>query len=517
MAQNFLFSERQSRRKSNILANDLLEMVIVERYSELTKLPFSDRPMLQLLSREEIEDIHNASLEILENPGLEILSKRALDILKEAGGYVNYEKNRVTIPRELVKEALEKAPKTLTYGARNPENSFLLDKREVHFTTNGYAVFIRDHETGERRYSTQRDLARWAVLADYLDAVHVIWPSLNPTDVPEHMQRLSAVFTCLSNSEKHVEHFAENGREAQYEIEIAAAIAGGKEELKKNPVISAVQCPIAPLRFDKGLTDAVIEFAKAGIPVVSLSMPVSGLTGPATLAGSLVVNNAEVLGNVVLSEFAAPSAPLIYAGSPGSMDVKTGAYVEAPENALLNAALTQLARYYDLPCEISGGSSSSKLPDAQAAYDGAIGFLTTILTGPDLLCGLGGLDSANTMSPEMLIICNEIIGEALRIARGIQVNDDTLAVDVIRKVGPGGNFLAEKHTLDHLLKEHLAPKISNREPYESWKRNGSKNIVDVSREKIKEILEKHKPIALEKHVQMNIEEIMKRAEAELAK
>jgi trimethylamine--corrinoid protein Co-methyltransferase len=121
------------------------------------------------------------------------------------------------------------------------------------------------------------------------------------------------------------------------------------------------------------------------------------------------------------------------------------------------------------------------------------------------------------MSPEMLIICNEIIGEALRIARGIQVNDDTLAVDVIRKVGPGGNFLAEKHTLDHLLKEHLAPKISNREPYESWKRNGSKNIVDVSREKIKEILEKHKPIALEKHVQMNIEEIMKRAEAELAK
>jgi trimethylamine--corrinoid protein Co-methyltransferase len=313
-----------------------------------------------------------------------------------------------------------------------------------------------------------------------------------------------------------VEHYAENGREAQYEIEIAAAIAGSKEELKRKPIISAVQCPIAPLRFDKGLTDAVIEFAKAGVPVVSLSMPLTGLTGPVTIAGSLVVNNAEVLGNLVVSEFAAPSAPLIYGGSPGSIDFKTGAYVEGPENALLNAALTQLARYYDLPCEISGGSSSSKIPDAQAAYDGALSLLATILTGPDLLCGVGGLEAANTMSPEMLIIGSEIIEEALRIARGIQVDDYTLAVDVIRKVGPGGNFLAEKHTLDYLPKEHLVPRISNRESYETWRRNGSKSIVDVSREKTKEILEKHKPIALEEDVQKKIEEIMKSGQMELA-
>jgi trimethylamine--corrinoid protein Co-methyltransferase len=474
------------------------------------------RSSINLLTRNEVENIHNASLEILENPGLEILSKPALDILKEAGGNVNYEKKRATIPRDLVKKALQKAPKTPTYGARNPKNSFLLDKREIHFTTNGYAVFIRDYETGQRRYSTQGDLAQWAVLADYLDTVHVIWPSLNPADVPEHMQRLSALVTCLSNSEKHVEHYAENAREAQYEIEIAAAIAGGREQLKRKPIISAVQCPIAPLRFDKGLTDAVIEFAKAGIPVVSLSMPLTGLTGPVTIAGSLVVNNAEVLGNLVVSEFAAPSAPLIYGGSPGSIDFKTGAYVEGPENALLNAALTQLARYYDLPCEISGGSSSSKIPDAQAAYDGALSLLATILTGPDLLCGLGGLEAANTMSPEMLIIGSEITEEALRIARGIQVDDYTLAVDVIRKVGPGGNFLAEKHTLDYLSKEHLVPRISNRESYETWRRNGSKSIVDVSREKTKEILAKHKPIALEKDVQMKIEEIMKSGQMELA-
>jgi len=250
--------------------------------------------------------------------------------------------------------------------------------------------------------------------------------------------------------------------------------------------------------------------------VVALSMPITGMTGPATLAGSLVVNNAEVLGNLVISEFAAPGAPIIYAGSPGSMDFKTGSYIEAAENTLLNAALTQLARHYDLPCEISGGDTSSKLPDAQAGYDGAIGFLTTILTGPDLVCGLGGLDSANAMSPEMLIIDNEIVEDALRIARGIQVNDSTLAVDLIRKVRSGGNYLAEKHTLDNLLKEHLVPKISNRESYDAWKRNGSKSIMDVSRDKVKEILEKHKPTPLQKDTQTKIQEILKRAQKDLA-
>jgi trimethylamine--corrinoid protein Co-methyltransferase len=474
------------------------------------------RSSLNLLSKTEIESIHNATLEILENPGLEILSKRALDILKKVGANVDYEKNRATISQHLVEEALKKAPKTLKYYARNPKNDFLLDKRETHFTTDGYAVLIRDCETGERRYSTKEDLVRWTVLADYLNMVHVIWPSLTPTDVPAPMQRLSAMLTCLNNSEKHIEYFAENAREAQYEIEIATAIVGGQEELKKKPIISAVQCPIAPLRYEKGSMDAAIEFAKAGVPVVSLSMPLAGQTGPVTIAGSLVVNNAEVLGNIVISEFASPGAPVLYAGCPGSIDFKTGDYAKAPEGVLLNAALTQLARYYELPCEISGGSSSSKVPDAQAAYDRALSLLTTILTGPDILCGLGALESANTMCPEMLVIDNEIIEEALRIARGFEVNDYTLAVDVIRKVGPGGHFLAEKHTLEHLEKEHFLPEITDRLSYETWEKAGSKTVVEVAREKAKEILEKHQPTPLEKDVQRELKEMIKRAQRELA-
>ena len=470
---------------------------------------------LNLLSKTEIDDIHNATLEILENPGLKIPSKRALDILNEVGASVDYGKNLATIPQYLVREALKKTPKTLEYCARNSKNDFLLDKKDTHFTTDGYGVLIRDYETGERRSSTKEDLARWAVLADYLNTVHVIWPSLTPTDVPEPMQRLTTMLTCLKNSEKHVESFAENAREAQYEVEIAAAIVGGKEELKKKPIISAVQCPIAPLGYEKGLIDAVIEFAKAGVPVVPLAMPLAGQTGPVTIAGTLIVNNAEVLGNIVISEFASSGAPVLYAGCPGSIDFKTGAFVIAPEGDLINAALTQLAHCYDLPCEVCGGSSYSKVPDVQAAYERTIDLLTTILTGPDIIPGLGGLESANTMSPEMLVIDNEIVEEALRIARGFEVNEDTLAVDVIRKVGPGGHFLAEKHTLKYFLKEHLIPKISGRKTFEAWKEAGGKHIITVAKEKVNEILATHEPEPIPKDVQKNIAEIFVKCKKEL--
>ena len=475
------------------------------------------RSSLNLLSKTEVEDIHNATLQILENPGLRIPSKRALDILDRAGANIDYGKNRATIPGHLVEEALKRAPKTLRYCARNPKNDFLLDKKETYFTTDAYSVFITDFKTGERRRSTNEDLARWAILADYLPMVHDIWPSIVPNDVPEPMQRITAMLTCLNNSEKHVEHMALNAREAQYQIEIAAAIVGGKEALRKKPIVSSIQCPIAPLGYEKGLIEAAIEFAKAGVPVVPLAMPLAGETGPVTIAGTLVVNNAEVLGSIVISELASPGAPVLYAGCPGGIDLKTGAFVIAPEGVLINAALTMLAHYYGLPSLISGGCSDSKVPDAQAAYERTLGLVTTILTGPDIVCGLGGLEGANTMCPELLVIDNEIVEEALRIARGFEVNDDTLAVNVIRSVGPGGHFLSQKHTLDHLLKEYWIPKISNRNPYETWTKTGAKDIAQVARAKVEEILSTHKPDPIPQDIQQEISQIIKKCEKEFLK
>jgi trimethylamine--corrinoid protein Co-methyltransferase len=467
-----------------------------------------------LLSRSEVEDIHRATIEVLELTGLNVPSKMALEILDKAGANVDHEKSRVTIPEHVVKEALNKAPKTIKYCARNPKYDFVLEKKKTHFGTDGYAVFIKDWQTGERRYSKTEDLARWATLADYLPMAHNFWPSVAATEVPESIQFTYAMLTSLRNIGKHVEGEAKSAREARYQIEIAAAIVGGEEELRKRPIISAVACPVAPLGYETGLLESTIEFSKAGIPVVPLAMPVSGQTSPMTIAGTLVVNNAEVLGNLVICEFASSGAPVLYAGCPSSMDLKTGKFICAPESELVNGALTSLARYYDLPCEISGGASNSNTFDVQAGYERALGMLATSLTGPDILCCLGGLEASNTMCPELLVIDNEIAEEVERMARGFEVNPDTLAVDVIRGVGPGGHFLAQKHTIKHMRTEQWVPKISNLKTYGAWEEAGSKDIGVVAREKIKEILATHRPEPLSKDVEEDVSEIMKRYEKE---
>jgi len=471
---------------------------------------------ISFLSQDEIEAIHNASLEVLESTGVKIMSDRALDVLKKAGAKVDYSAKHAAIPRDLVEEALERAPKTIKYCARDPENDFMLDGSGPHFTTDGYAPFIRDFEIGERRMSVREDLVCWTKIADYLNNIHVVWASVCPNDVPAPMQKTVEAITCLSNTGKHFQGEALNAREARYQIEIAAAIVGGREELRKRPIISAVQCTIAPLAFEEGSVEAVIEFARAGIPVAPLPMPLMGETGPATVAGTLVVSNTENLASLVISEFASSGAPVVYSTAAGGIDVRTGGAAEgAPEYGIIQMASAQLARYYNLPSLICGGCSDSKLPDVQAGFERAMTLTTSILTGADIITGLGGLNSANAMSPELLVIDNEIVEAILRMARGFEVNNDTLAADVIHKVGPGGHFLGQKHTLEHYRAETWIPKISDRRDFETWAKMGSKPMDKVANEKVKEILATHKPVPIPGHVEKEIAEILNRAEVEL--
>ncbi len=472
------------------------------------------KPKISFLSEDEIEAIHNASLEVLESTGIKVMSGKALDILKEAGAKVDYGKNLATIPRNLVAEALERAPKTIKYCARNPKYDFVLNKQEPHFCASGGPPFIRDWETGERRYSTSEDLARCTVIADYLDHVHLIWPLGVGMDVPAPMRYIVDMYTVLKNTEKHFEGDSTSAKGAQYRIEIAAAIVGGKEELRERPIFSMVICIISPLRYDKGMTEAGIELAKAGIPVVIYPMPMAGETGPATLAGTMVVNNAEFLGGLVILEFASPGAPVVYAAGEGTVDFKTGAIIRSPESSLMHLALNQLARYYDLPSEVGGSSSTSKLLDAQAGYEKAVSRIVHILTVPDIALNLGDLEGGRITSPEALILDNEIIDFALRFTQGLEVNDDTLAVDVIHKVGPGGIFLGEKHTLEH-FRERWMSRLSDVSSFETWQKKGSKSVDKVAKEKVKEILATHKPEPIPEDVEREISQILKRAEAEL--
>jgi len=470
---------------------------------------------LSFLSEEEIGAIHNASLQVLENTGIKVTSKKALDILKEAGARVDYEKNLAAIPRNLVEEALRRAPKTIKFCARNPKYDVLLDKKGTYFMTGGMDLpYVTDLETGERRTSTIEDVARWARIADYLDNVHFVYVTLAAADVPPKMRCLTQFVTTLSNTEKHVEYEAHSAREAQYMVEIAAAIVGSKEELRKRPIISAMQMPISPLMFEEGSIEASIEFARAGIPVAYIDEPLAMETSPATLAGTLVTTNAENLAGLVISEFASPEAPVLYATTACTADPSSGAIVESSEANLLNLASAQIAHYYGLPFATSVHGSQSKTLDAQAGYEMSAGVNQSL--NANIIMGLGVLDSGGFGSLEKLVVDNEIADGALRFARGLEVNDDTLAVDIIHKVGPGGIFLGEKHTLKH-YKELGVPKLSDRSTFATWEKKGSKPIDEVAKEKVKEILSIHKPAPIAEEVQGKISQILKRAEAEFLK
>ena len=474
------------------------------------------KPGISFLSEDEIRAIDNASLEVLENTGIRVTNEAVLDILKQAGARVDYAEKHVTIPRGLVEEALRRAPKTAKYAARNPKYDVVLNKQKPHFWADGGVPFIVDWETGMRRYSRLEDSARWAVVADYLDHFHFLWPVGQTTDVPLAMRGVVGMCTCLRNTEKHVGVGASSARAAQYQIEIAAAIVGGREQLRKRPIISANVCPISPLSYDHEITEATIEYAKAGLPILMWPMPLMGETSPATLPGTMVVNNAEVLGGLTILEFASPGVPVVYTAGVGTVDFRTGSGIVSPEGALMNLALAQLAYHYDLPTQLGSGGRTSKTLDVQAGYQKAISLAAHLLIVPDMVVGFGSLDSALTSSLEALVIDNEIIDYALRFMEGFEVNDDTLAVDVINKVGPGGIYLGEKHTLQH-FRERWMSRLSDIDSFETWKKKGSKSIGEVAREKVKEILATHKVEPVPEDVEREISRILKRAKAELLK
>ena len=477
------------------------------------RLDKMSKPRTTFLAREEIEAIHNASLQVLEKTGIKVMSKLALDVLKKGGAKVDYGTNRVTLPRQLVEEALKMAPKTITYGARNPKYDFVLNKQEPHFCADGDPPFILDWETGRRRYSTAEDIANCAVIADYLDHVRVVWRMATAVDVPAPTQNIVGMYTNLSNTEKHCEQGMLNARSAQYQIEIATAIVGDSKRLRERPIVSAVQCPFSPLTYDKGITEGAIELGKAGIPVVLYPLPLSGATGPATPAGTMVVANADLLGGLVIQELASPGAPVVYCAGAGIVNFHTGEEGVSPEGPLMELGLEQLARYYDLPDEREVFYGASKLLSRQSSHHTVEALLTHMLTEPvpDIVLGLGGL--GGTTSPEAMVIDNEIVDYALRFAQGIEVNEDTLALDVIDKAGPGGHFLGEKHTLKH-FRERWMPRLDV-DSLETWEKEGIKSLGELAHEKVREILATHKPTPLPEDVEKEIGRILKRAEAEL--
>ena len=337
-------------------------------------------------------------------------------------------------------------------AARDPSQDLLLDGRHVHAATDGCGVEVQDLETGEIRRSRLADVAAIARVADALDEVSFHWVPVSAQDMPPESRALHELAAIWRNSTKHVQtESIVTPSEVAAAIEMAAAIAGGREALRERPVLSIMQCTISPLAQDGAALEAALLAVEAGLPTGFMTMASCAFTGPATPAGTLVVGNAEVISALAMLQLAAPGAPVYYAAAQTAIDLRSGAYTGGgPEDFLFGAATNALAELYRVPLSMGAFATGAKSPDWQAGLENGLSTFPASASGADMLLGLGLLHGSRMFSFEQLLLDAEIYSIVRSVVRGIAVDDEALALDAIRAVGPNGDFLTQPHTRRHM-------------------------------------------------------------------
>ena len=472
------------------------------------------RAKLEILSRDEVIEIHDASVDVLANTGVRIDDSATRGMLKEAGAKAAENTGIIKIPESLVHEALKKAPKDFALYGRDGAPPLKLGQWDTYFTTGGYATYIYDLSTSERREVTSRDLADAVRIADALQNCDLVanLPAA-PRDVPQATLDRHQWAIGLTNTRKHVLSEARGYDSVEDAIAMAAAIMGSADELRKKPIITFDVTTISPLTQDRLQTQEIVGGARNGIPVSISPGPMAGASSPVTLAGTMTQANAEFLSGLVISQFASPGAPVIYACWARHLDQKTAnVSMGTPEFALLRVCQAQLGRYYGLPTRGGGLVTDSKLVDAQSGYEKMATCLVPAMAGLNIVAGMAMVDSLKTMSYEQFILDDEIVGFARRILNGIDVTAEKIATDLIKSIGPGGSFLGAKHSLKYFREELWMPQISDRTTWSQWHERGGKNAEVKAREVARRILASHKPSALSVDVEKKIWSIVREAE-----
>ncbi len=445
------------------------------------------------LSQKMIERIHEATLEIFQEIGFEVFDDRALEIFAGHGATVDRDKKVVRLSPKVVEKALETAPRSITLYGREDRHNLLLEGKRVHMLTGGTAVYVLDFETGQRRLSNLDDVANIARLCDTLDHVHSYMLPVFPNELPQHLVDPNRFYAALRNTTKHVTGGVWHPEGVRNAIKMASIIAGGYEELKKRPIISMICCVISPLRLDETYTELMMIVAENGIPLITPTEPLAGATSPVTLTGTVLQINAETLAAVILAQLINPGTPVLYATVSTIADPRRMVYSSgAVEMGLIQAGAAQMAQFYGLPIYATAGMSDSKLPDVQAGYEKAMTSVMVALAGANYIHDSAGLlEFAMTACYEQYVIDNEINGMVMRAVRGLQEDEEALALNVIKEVGLGGSFFTHDHTVRHVRDELFMPVVSDRLPREEWEAKGAKDGRERAREIVRDVLANH--------------------------
>ena len=465
----------------------------------------SRQPVLNFLSEREMDDIHFGSLEILENTGLNVHHKEARELLYNAGAFVDG--INVKIPSNLVKYALDSAPDRVVMADRTGERAMPLEREATFFGTGSDLMYTIDIYSGKRRRTKLKDVSDSARVCDALPNFDFLMSYALPDDIPNESIEIYQVAEMLKNSTKPIIMTAFNSKDVLKKIiEICALAAGGMEKLQSNPLLCIYGQFISPLEHTVDGLDRLLTCAEYRIPVIYVPTILAGSSGPVTMAGALALGNAEVLGGLVISQLKRKGAPFIYGGCVSSFDMsKMILPYGAPEWHMASAMMSQLSRRYGLPVFSTAGCSDSKLVDGQAAAEGAFSLLMAGLSGANIIHDVGYLESGLSGSLAYLAICDDMIAYVRRILDNFSITRETLALDLIHKVGPGKHFINEDHTLDNFRNETWYPDLMDRNNYDNWEKQGKSTLYERAAIKARKLLEDHKPVPLDGEVLRKIQ------------
>ena len=478
---------------------------------------FRVREPVQILKEQDKKMIHEAALDVMASVGVRIHSKAARGSLKKSGAMVDEGTGVVRFPPGLVMSLVSKAPSKIVLAGREKEFDLPVDGRHCYYTTDGCGVAVWDQKTRTRRLSVMQDIKNTAVIGDYLPYCSIYEPMVVPSDIPENVHVVTAMKEAFDTTRKHIHsESTTTPEEARLQIKMASEISGGIEELKKRPVMSAMVCTMSPLTLDGAATDAAMVWAEHHIPVCITGMAMMGVSGPATIPGDLIINHAETLALTSAMQAHSAGAPAMYGSVLSNMDPRTGAIrLGSAEALMLCVYAHEMAKYVKMPSACGGIGSNAKTPGPQSALENSSMAIAGVWIGQEINNGIGMLDCSTVLSYEQLIIDNETVGRALACGRELQVNKDTLHLDMIKQVGilgigpKKGSFLGERATMMEVRQFYQS--FFTSEPYEQWEKVGKKDDLTLAKEKADWILKNHQPVRLDKTVSGKLEKIVKEA------
>lgn len=468
----------------------------------------SMRPALLFLSKEDKDKIHQAALRALADIGMQILHEDALALLKSAGCSVK-ENNIVQIPDTLVAKAVESAPNNIPVYDREGNLAMELGGYRSYFGTGSDLIYSLDSEKMERHQCILNDVCKAALVCDALSNIDFIMSCAYPSDIPPHRANLTSFQAMAENSTKPIVCTAECRDDLSEMWEIARILRDGEEQLRSNPYFIHYAQPISPLKHPFHSLDKLLFCAEKHIPAIYSPAPISGSTAPITLAGHVAQGLAECFCGLVIHQLRAEGAPFLMGMGAAVLDMATSqCSYNAPEYYLAYMAMIEMSHYYGLPSWGYAGTSDSQIPDGQATFEAGLLTFLSAFSGANLNHDAGYLDFGRTASLDMVVICDEIIDQIRRMKRGIPVNDDMLALDAIREVGPEGHFLTHGHTLKHLRSTQWRPKLLYRVGHGKWEETGTPSLLDRARKRLHEIMENHRPVAIPKEKAQAIQSLV---------